>query len=44
MSIGKNKMKVPKPVEFVKEQHEEGVEKKLKGVSNTSLWKVHKVK
>lgn len=30
--------------EFVKEQHEEGIEQKLKGVSPMSLWYVHKPK
>jgi hypothetical protein len=30
--------------EFVKEQGEEGVEQKLKGVSPLSLWYVHKPK
>jgi len=28
-------------IEFVKEQHEEGVEQKLKGVSPMSLWYIH---
>jgi hypothetical protein len=30
--------------EFVKDQYEEGVEKKLKGASPLSLWQVHGTK
>ena len=30
--------------EFVKEQYEEGIEQKLKGVSPMSLWYIHKSK
>jgi hypothetical protein len=40
----KQKVKTkPGCTQFVKEQHEEGVEQKLKGASPTSLWYIHKV-
>ena len=34
----------PGCTKFVREQHEEGVEQKVKGASETSLWYVHKSK
>ena len=36
--------KTMKPTQFVREQYEDGVEKKLKDSSKTSLWYPHKSK